>query len=208
MSSGEEPSGKGTRVHMNGEQLINTGGGVSGGQGESGTHLASTKCAGLSERGAVLGVKCVGAQEGYVRANREFNRPRSNCAGRQLNNNYFWKDQRSFHGQQGVGYKGEHLRERNFIRCYVCNWAGHIAYYCHKRHPRSWSKRAESRVIHDAGAGTEEQILGGGKKDIFNLGMGDKFVRNELLYRNYEMHKHGAVECNDLEGGGEGWKYF
>ena len=148
---------------MNGEQLINTGGGVSGGQVESGTHLASTKCAGLSERGAVLVVKCVSAQEGYVRANREFNRPRSNCAGRQLNNNYFWRDQRSFHGQQGVGYKGEHLRERNFIRCYVCNRAGHIAYYCHKRHPRSWSKRAESRVIHDAGAGTEGKGSGEGR---------------------------------------------
>ena len=40
---------------MNGEQLINTGVGVSGGQGESGKHLASSKCAGLSERGAVLG---------------------------------------------------------------------------------------------------------------------------------------------------------
>ena len=39
VSSGEKPSGKGTGVHMNGEQFINTGGGVSGGQGESGTHL-------------------------------------------------------------------------------------------------------------------------------------------------------------------------
>ena len=201
LSSGEKHGGKGTGVHMNGEQLINTGGGVAGGQGESGTHLASSKCAGLSERGTVLGVRCDGAQGGYVRANRESNRPRSNCTGRQLNNNYFWRDQRSFHGQQGVGYKGEHLRERNFIRCYVCNRAGHIAYYCHKRHPRSWSKRAESRVIHDAGAGTEEQISGGGKEDIFNLGMGDKFVQNELLCRNYEMLRHGAVECNDLEGG-------
>ena len=137
---------------------------MSGGQGESGNHLASTKCAGLSERGALLGVRCVEAQEGYVRSNREFNRPRSNCAGKQLNNNYFWRDQRSFHGQQGVGYKGEHWRERNFIQCYVCNRAGHIAYYCHKRHPRSWSKRAESRVIHDAGAGTEEQISGEAKR--------------------------------------------
>ena len=111
-------------------------------------------------------------------------------------------DQRSFHGQQGVGYKGEHWRRRNFIRCYVCNRAGHIAYYCHKRHLRSWSKRAESRVIPDAGAGTEEQISGGSKEDIFNLGMGDKFVQNELLCRNYEMLRHGAVECNYLEGGG------
>ena len=58
---------------------------MSGGQAESGTHLASAKCAGLSGRGAMLGVRCVGAQEGYVRSNREFN----NCAGRQLNNNYF-----------------------------------------------------------------------------------------------------------------------
>ena len=99
--SGEKHGGKGTRVHMNGEQLSNTGGGVSGGQGESGTHLASTKCAELSERGAVLGVRCIGAQlGGYVRSNREFNRPRSNCAERQLNNNYFWRYQRSFHGQQ------------------------------------------------------------------------------------------------------------
>ena len=184
LSSGEKHGGEGIGVHMNGEQLINTGGGVAGGQGESGTHLASSKCAGLSERGTVLGVRCVGAQGGHVRANREFNRPRS------------------FHGQQGVGSKGEHWRERNFIRCYVCNRAGHIAYYCHKRHPRSWSKRAESRVIHDAGAGTEEQISGGSKEEIFNLGMGDKFVQNELLCRNYEMLKHGAVECNDLEGGG------
>ena len=190
--------GEGTGVHMNGEQLSNVGGGVSGGQAESGTHLASAKCAGLSGRGAVLGVRCVGAQEGYVRSNREFN----NCAGRQLNNNYFWRDQRSFHGQQRVGYKREHWRERKFIRCYVCNRAGHIAYYCHKRHLGSWPKRAESRVMHDAGAGTEEQISGGGKEDIFNLGMGDKFVQNELLCRNYEMLRHGAVECNDLEGGG------
>ena len=89
LSSGEKHGGEGTGVHNNGEQLINTGGGVAGGQGESGTHLASSKCAGLSERGTVLGVRCVGAQGGYVRANREFNRPRSNCAGRQLNNNYF-----------------------------------------------------------------------------------------------------------------------
>ena len=50
--------------------------------------------------------------------------------------------------------------------------------------------------------GTEEKISGGGKEDIFNLGMGDKFVQNELLCRNYEMLRHGAVECNDLEGGG------
>ena len=198
LSSGEKHGGEGTGVHMNGEQLSNAGGGVSGGQAESGTHLASAKCAGLSGRGAVLGVRCVGAQEGYVRSNREFN----NCAGRQLNNNYFWRDQRSFHGQQRVGYKREHWRERKFIRCYVCNRAGHIAYYCHKRHLGSWPKRAESRVIHDAGAGTEEQISGGGKEDIFNLGMGDKFVQNELLCRNYKMLRHGAVECNDLEGGG------
>ena len=34
--------GKGTGVHMNEEQLINTGGGVSGDQGESATHLASS----------------------------------------------------------------------------------------------------------------------------------------------------------------------
>ena len=40
---------------MNGEQLSNAGDGVSGGQAESGTHLASAKCAGLSGRGAVLG---------------------------------------------------------------------------------------------------------------------------------------------------------
>ena len=53
--------------------------------------------------------------------------------------------------------------------------------------------------------GTEEEISGRTKEDIFNLGMGDKFVQNELLCRNYEMLKHGAVECNDLEGG---WKYF
>ena len=53
--------------NMNGKQLTNTGGGVSGGQGESGTHLASSKCAGLSERGAVLGVRYIGAQGGYVR---------------------------------------------------------------------------------------------------------------------------------------------
>ena len=121
----------------------------------SGTHLASTKCVWLSERGTVLGVRCVGAQGGYVRSNREFNRPRSNCAGRQLNNNYFWRDQRSLHGQQGMGYKGEHWRERNFIRCYVCKRAGHITSYCHKRHFGSWPKCAESQVIHDAGAGTE-----------------------------------------------------
>ena len=69
VSSGEKHGGKGTGVHMNGEQLINTGGGMSGGQGESGTHLASSKCAGLSERGAVLGVRCIGAQGGYVRSN-------------------------------------------------------------------------------------------------------------------------------------------
>ena len=100
---------------MNGEQLSNAGGGVSGGQAESGTHLASVKGAGLSGRGAVLGVRCVGAQEEYVRSNREFNRPRSNCAGRQLNNNYFWRDQRSFHGQQRVGYKREHWREINIL---------------------------------------------------------------------------------------------
>ena len=194
----EKHVGEGAGVHMDGEQLSNAGGGVSGGQAESGTHLASAKCARLSGRGAVLGVRCVGAQEGYVRSNREFN----NCAGRQLNNNYFWRDQRSFHGQQRVGYKREHWRERKFIRCYVCNRAGHIAYYCHKRHLGSWPQRAESRVIHDAGAGTEEQISGGSKEEIFNLGMGDKFVQNELLCRNYEMLKHGAVECNDLEGGG------
>ena len=63
----------------------------------------------------------------------------------------------------------------------------------------------QSRVIHDAGAGTEEKISlggGGGKEEIFNLGMGDKFVQNELLYRTYEVRKHRAVECNDLEGGG------
>ena len=108
VSSGERHVGEGTGVHMDGEQLSNAGGGVSGGQAESGTHLASAKCAGLSGKGAVLGVRCVGAQEGYVRSNKEFNRPRSNCAGRQLNNNYFWRDQRSFHGQQRVGYKREH----------------------------------------------------------------------------------------------------
>ena len=193
LSSGEKHGVERTGVHMTGEQLIETGGGVAGGQGDSGTHLASSKCAGLSGRGAVLGVRCVGAQEGYVR---------SNCARRQLNNNYFWRDQGSFHGQQRVGYKREHWRERKFIRCYVCNRAGHIAYYCHKRHLGSWPQRAESRVIHDAGAGTEEQISGGSKEEIFNLGMGDKFVQNELLCRNYEMLKHGAVECNDLEGGG------
>ena len=34
--------GKGTGVHMNEEQLINMGGGVSGDQGESATHLASS----------------------------------------------------------------------------------------------------------------------------------------------------------------------
>ena len=202
LSSGEKHVGEGAGVHMNGEQLSNAGGGVSGGQAESGTHLASAKCAGLSGRGAVLGVRCVGAQEGYVRSNREFNRPQSNCARRQLNNNYFWRDQRSFHGKQRVGYKREYWRERKFIRCYVCNRAGHIAYYCHKRHLGSWPQRAESRVIPDAGAGTEEQISGGSKEEFFNLGMGDKFVQNELLCRNYEMLKHGAVECNDLEGGG------
>ena len=32
--------------------------------------------------------------------------------------------------------------------------------------------------------------------------LGDKLVQNELLCRNYEMLKHGAVECNDLESGG------
>ena len=179
VSSGEGYVGEGTGVHMDGEQLSNTGGGASGGQAESGTHLASAKCAGLSGRGAVLGVRYVGAQEGYVRSNREFNRPRSNCAGRQLNNNYFWRDQRSFHGQQRVGYKREHWRERKFIRCYVCNQADHIAYYCHKRHLGSWPQRGESRVVHDAGVGTEEEISGGSKEDIFNLGMGDKFVQNE-----------------------------
>ena len=84
----------------------------------------------------------------------------------------------------------------------MCNGAGHIAYYCHKRHLGSWPKCAESRVIHDAGTGTEEKISVGGKEEIFNLGMGDKFVQNELLYRTYEVCKHGAVECNDLEGGG------
>ena len=66
VSSGEGHVREGTGVHMDGEQLSHAGGGVSIGQGESGTHLASTKCAGLSERGAVLGVRCVGAQEGYV----------------------------------------------------------------------------------------------------------------------------------------------
>ena len=116
VSSGEKHGKKGTGLHMNGEQLSNAGGGVSGGQGESGNHLASTKCVGLSERGALLGVRCVDAQERYVRLNREFNRPRSNCAGRQLNNNYFWRDQRSFHGQQRVGYKREHWWKRKFIR--------------------------------------------------------------------------------------------
>ena len=155
---------------MNGEQLINTGGGVSGGQGEIGTHLSSSKCAGLSDRGAVLGVRCIGAQGGYVRSNREFNRPRSNCAGRQPNNNYFWRDQSSFHWQQRVGYKREHWRERKFIRCYVCNRAGHIAYYCHKRHLGNWSQRGESQVIHDAGVGTDKKISAGSKEDIFNLG--------------------------------------
>ena len=189
VSSGEEHGGKGTGVHMNGEQLINTGGRVSGGQGE---------------RGAVLGVRCIGAQRGYVRSNSEFNRPRSNCAGRQPNNDCFWRDQSSFHGQQRVGYKREHWREHKFIRCYVCNRAGHIAYYCHKRHLGSWPQRGEPRVVHDAGVGTEEKISGGSKEDIFNLGMGDKFVQNELLCRNYEMLKHGTVECNDLEGGGYG----
>ena len=57
VSSGEKHDGKETRVHMNEEQLVNTGGRVSGGQGESGTHLVSSKCAGLSERDAVLWVK-------------------------------------------------------------------------------------------------------------------------------------------------------
>ena len=187
---------------MNGKQLTNTGGGVSGGQGESGTHLASSKCAGLSERGAVLGVRYIGAQGGYVRLNMEFNRPRSNCAGRQPNTNYFWRDQSSFHGQQRVGYKREHWRERKFIRCYVCNRAGHIAYYCHKRHLGSWSQRGESQVIHDGGVGTDKKISGRSKEDIFNPSMGDKFVQNELLDRKYEMFNHGAVECNDLEVGG------
>ena len=28
-------------------------------------------------------------------------------------------------------------------------------------------------------------------------------MQNGLLCRNYEMLKHGAVECNDLEGGVE-----
>ena len=149
---------------MNVEQLSNAGGGVSGGQAESGTHLASAKCAGLSGRGAVLGVRCIGAQEGYVRSNREFNRPRSNCAGRQLNNNYFWRDQRSFHGQQRVGYKREHWRARKFIRCYVCNRAGHIAYYCHKRHLGSWPQRGESRVVHDAGWEQRRKYRGEAKR--------------------------------------------
>ena len=75
VSSGEKHGEIGTGVDMTGEQLINTGGRVSGGQGESGTHLASIEFAGLSERGAVLGVRCIGAQGGYVRSNREFNRP-------------------------------------------------------------------------------------------------------------------------------------
>ena len=169
LSSGEKHGGggEGTGVHNNGEQLINTRGGVAGGQGESGTHLASSKCAGLSERGTVLGVRCVGAQGGYVRANREFNRPRSNCAGRQLNNNYFWRDQRSFHGQQGVGYKGEHWRERNIIRCYVCNQAGHIAYYCHKRHLGSWPKCAESRYSSRCGCGNRGENIGGRQRGHF-----------------------------------------
>ena len=74
-----------------------------------------------------------------------------------------------------VGCKREHWRERIFIRCYVCNQVGHIAYYCHKRHLGSWPKCGESRVVHDAGVETEEKILGGGKEDIFNLGMGDNF---------------------------------
>ena len=43
LSSGEKHGGEGTGVHMNGEQLINTGGGVAGGQGESGAHLAGSK---------------------------------------------------------------------------------------------------------------------------------------------------------------------
>ena len=181
VSSGEKHGGEGTGVHMNGEQLSNAGGGVSGGQAESGTHLASAKCAGLSGRGAVLGVRCVGAQEGYVRSNREFNRPRSNCAGRQLNDNYFCRDQRSFHGQQRVGYKREHWRECKFIKCYVCNRAGHIAYYCHKRHLGSWPQRGESPVVHDAGVGTEEEISGGSKEDIFDLGMGDKICAKWVI---------------------------
>ena len=179
---------------------------MSGGQGESGTHLASTKCAGLSERGAVLRVKCVGAQEGYARSNREFNWPRTNCARRQLNNNYSWRDQRSLHGQQGVGYKGKHCRERNFIRCYVCKGAGHITYYCHKRHLGSWPKCAVTGNSRCWGGNGRKNIVGGGggggKEENFNLGMGDKFVQNELLYRTYEVRKHRAVECNDLEGGG------
>ena len=64
----EKHGRKGTGVHMNGEHLVNTGGGVSGDQGENGTHLESrsTKCAGLSESGAGLGVRCEGAQGGYV----------------------------------------------------------------------------------------------------------------------------------------------
>ena len=64
VSSGEKHGGGGERdkgTYEYGEQLSNAGSGVSGGQGESGTHLASTKCAGLSERGAVLRVRCVGA---------------------------------------------------------------------------------------------------------------------------------------------------
>ena len=45
VSSGEKHGGgggKGTGVHMNEKQLINTGGRVSGDQGESATHLASS----------------------------------------------------------------------------------------------------------------------------------------------------------------------
>ena len=42
VSSVEKHGGEGTGVHMNEEQLINMGGGVSGDQGESATHLASS----------------------------------------------------------------------------------------------------------------------------------------------------------------------
>ena len=46
----------------------------------------------------------------------------------------------------------------------------------------------------------KRKYWGKAKRTFFYLGMGDKFVQNELLCRNCEMLKHGALECNDLGG--------
>ena len=85
-------------------------------------------------------------------------------------------------GNRGWDIKGNTGGNVNLLD--VMCVTGQVAYYCHKRHLESWPQRGESRVVHDAGVGTEEKLSGGSKEDIFNLGMGDKFVQNELLCRN------------------------